>query len=399
MLKTTEKHMQVFKKSISASKNTDNTNDTALNASKRSFLLQTGGILGGLTAASASTAFASPAIISGKERIHWRVTSSFPKNLDTIFAVAQDFSDYVKEMTDGKFVIEVFPAGELAPGLGALDVTSRGVTEACHTSSYYYVGKNDAFALGSCIPFGMNMRQQLGWMLESGGGEALQKELYDSYNVHAIVLGNTGAQMGGWLRKEINTPEDVRGLKIRIGGLAGRIFAKLGASPQQIPASDIYPALEKGVIDAAEWVGPYDDFKLGFHKIVKYYYYPGWWEGGPCLHLFVNKKYWNALPKSYQAIVNAAAARATMRMIAKYDRLNPEALRRLASQGAILKRYPDALLEAFRKSALEIYEQLCEENPVFKSLYAKHEEYRKETALWLRYTDAHFDNFMLFQNG
>ncbi|MEM6603319.1 MAG: TRAP transporter substrate-binding protein DctP [Pseudomonadota bacterium] len=348
-----------------------------------------------LPAAAYAENISSPYIqTSAGKTVKWTVTSSFPKSLDTLYGGAEYVARQVAAMTDNKFQISVFAAGELAPALGALDITSNGTVDACHTTSYYYVGKNPAFAIGSCLPFGMNARQQIGWMTAGNGLETMQS-LYDDYNIVGFPAGNTGAQMGGWLRKELNTIEDVKGLKIRIGGLAGEVFQKIGAIPQQIAGSDIYPALEKGVIDAAEWVGPYDDEKLGFHKIVPYYYYPGWWEGGPNIHFFVNKTVWEELPKDYQHIFKSACTGATLDMLTKYDALNGDALRRIAATGTKIKKYPENLLKSFYNVAFGLYEELSLNNDIFAAIYKEHEAFRKKTMLSYRFSDAHFDHFMI----
>ncbi len=239
-------------------------------------------------AAGAAATIAAPAIAQSLPTVKWRLTSSFPKSLDTIFGGADTLANRVRALTGGKFDIRVFPGGEIVPGLQALDAVQQGTVECCHTCSYYYVGKDKTFGFGTAVPFGMNARQMNAWIYY-GGGQKLLDEFYSNYNVISFAGGNTGVQMGGWFRKEVKTLEDVKGLKIRIAGLGGNVYAALGAVPQQIAGGDIYPALEKGTIDAAEWVGPYDDEKLGFYKVAKNYYYPGWWEPGPVIHFFVNK--------------------------------------------------------------------------------------------------------------
>ncbi|MFM2421877.1 MAG: hypothetical protein RL291_407, partial [Pseudomonadota bacterium] len=274
---------------------------------------------------AATTTVAAPAIAQGTPDINWRLASSFPKSLDTIFGAGEIFAKAVSDMTDGKFKIQVFAGGEIVPALQVADAVTNGTVEMGHTASYYYWGKDPAFAFGTAVPFGLNQRQQNAWNYDGGGIDLLNK-FYEKHKIFALPAGNTGAQMGGWYRKEINTPEDIKGLKIRIGGFGGRVMAKVGAVPQQIAGGDIYPALEKGTIDAAEWVGPYDDGKLGFQKVARFYYYPGWWEGGAMLHNFINIEKWNALPKTYQGIVRAASAVANERMMSKYDVGNPPAL-------------------------------------------------------------------------
>src|SRR5919109_3862572 len=276
----------------------------------------------------AAAAIAKPAIAQSMPELKWRLTSSFPKSLDTIYGASEIFARAVAEATDNKFQIQVFAAGELVPGLQAADAVTNGTVEMCQTASYYYVGKDPTFAFGTAIPFGFNQRMIDAWMF-FGGGLELMNDFYKKYNLIGFPAGNTGAQMGGWFRKEIKEVSDLNGLKFRIGGFAGRVLAKLGVVAQQIAGGDIYPALEKGTIDAAEWVGPYDDEKLGFHKVAQYYYYPGWWEGGPMLHNFVNLGKWNELPRSYQSIIRSASHVANTWMQAKYDAGNPAALKRL----------------------------------------------------------------------
>src|ERR1041384_6422232 len=242
----------------------------------------------------AATAIASPAIAQSSPETKWRLTSSFPKSLDTIYGASEVFAKAVAEATDNKFQISVFAAGETAPGLQAADAVTNGTVELCHTASYYYVGKDPTFALPCAVPFGLNARMQNAWMYFAGG-LALCNEFYKKYNIYSLPCGNTGCQMGGWFRKEIKEPGDFNGLKFRIGGYAGRVLQKLGCVPQQIAGGEIYPALEKSTIDAAEWVGPYDDEKLGLSKVAPYYYYPGFWEVSAQLSMLVNSKTWQSL--------------------------------------------------------------------------------------------------------
>src|SRR2546423_1770925 len=277
--------------------------------------------------AAATAAVASPAIAQSSPEIKWRLTSSFPKSLDTIYGGAEQLSKYVAEMTDNKFQIQVLAAGEVVPGLQALDATSNGTVEMCHTACYYYVGKDPTFAIYASVPFGLNARQQNSWWYQ-GGGMELGNEFFKKSGVIGFHAGNTGAQMGGWFRKEIKAASDLSGLKFRIGGIAGQVLQKLGVVPQQIAGGEIYPALEKGTIDAAEWVGPYDDEKLGFYKVAKFYYYPGWWEGQAQLSAYINAGQWQNLPKNYQAVLASACAEAESLMIRKYDAENVSALRR-----------------------------------------------------------------------
>src|SRR4030088_573081 len=273
---------------------------------RRKFLRSAG--MGGGAAVAVRT-FAAPSIAQTMPELKWRLASSFPKSLDTLYGAGEMLVKYVAEMTDNKFQIRIFAAGEIVPGLQVLDAVQNGTVEMGHSAGTYYVGKDPTFAIDTALPFGTNARQQEAW-IRWGGGRELLLDLYKDYNIYNLPCGNTGAQMGGWFRKEIKGVEDLKGLKFRIAGIAGQVCNKLGAVAQQIAGGDIYPALEKGTIDAAEWVGPYDDQKLGFNKIAPYYYYPGWWEGGPQPSAYVNLSKWNELPKAYKTIIDIACARA-----------------------------------------------------------------------------------------
>ncbi|MEW6122745.1 MAG: TRAP transporter substrate-binding protein [Pseudomonadota bacterium] len=343
---------------------------------------------------AASTAVAMPAIAQSAPEVKWRCTSSFPKSLDTIYGAAELMAKTVSEATDGKFQIQVFAAGEIVPGLQALDATQNGTVEMSHSASYYYVGKDPTFAFGSAFPFGLNARQINAWFYH-GGGLQLLNEFYKKYNVYMLPGGNTGGQMGGWFRKEIKTVQDLQGLKMRIAGLAGQILSKLGVVPQQLAGGDIYPALEKGTIDAAEWVGPYDDEKLGLQKVAPYYYYPGWWEGCASLTFFYNLGKWNELPKNYQAILTSAAAQANQDMLANYDTKNPKAVQSLVKSGTLLRRYPNEVMDAAYKVAHELYEELSQKNPDFKKVYEASKAFRNEEYLWWQIVEYTYDDYMV----
>ncbi|MGY4625280.1 TRAP transporter substrate-binding protein [Bradyrhizobium sp. USDA 4486] len=344
--------------------------------------------------AAATAAVASPAIAQSSPEIKWRMTSSFPKSLDTIYGGGEQVAKYVAEMTDNKFQIQVFAAGEIVPGLQALDATSNGTVEMCHTVSYYYVGKDPTWAIYASVPFGLNARQQNSWWYQ-GGGEQLGNEFFKKSNVIGQPCGNTGTQMGGWFRKEIKTVADLSGLKMRIGGIAGQVLQKVGVVPQQLAGGDIYPALEKGTIDAAEWVGPYDDEKLGFAKVAKYYYYPGFWEGGPTVHAFTNLDKWNSLPKSYQAILTNAMANANSWMAARYDMQNPAALKRLVAGGTQLRPFTNEVLEACLKATNELWAEISAKNPDFKKSIDAMQAYRSDEYLWWQVAEYTYDSFMI----
>ncbi|GIK81764.1 MAG: TRAP transporter substrate-binding protein DctP [Pseudorhodoplanes sp.] len=342
----------------------------------------------------AATAVAKPAIAQSMPELKWRLTSSFPKSLDTIYGAAEVFTKAVAEATDNKFQIQSFAAGEIVPGLQAADAVTNGTVEMCHTASYYYFGKEPTFAFGTAVPFGLNSRQQNAWQFHHGGME-LMNEFYKKFNIHAIPAGNTGCQMGGWYRKEIKTPDDLKGLKMRIGGFAGRVMSKLGVVPQQIAGGDIYPSLEKGTLDAAEWVGPYDDEKLGFQKVAQYYYYPGWWEGGAMLHNFINIEKWNSLPKSYQSLVRTASEMANTWMQAKYDAGNPAALKRLVAGGAQLRPFSQQVLDACYNAAIEVYKETSAASQDFKKVHDNIMAFRNDEYLWWQVAEYTYDTYLI----
>jgi TRAP-type mannitol/chloroaromatic compound transport system substrate-binding protein len=357
---------------------------------KRRTFLKSGAL--GLAAAPV----AAPAIAQTAPETKWRMTSSFPKSLDTIYGGAETFSKYVADATDQKFQIQVFAAGELAPGLEAANVVSNGSVECCHTASYYYWGKDPTFAFGTAVPFGLNTRMQNAWNYY-GGGMDLMNEFYATHSIYALPAGNTGAQMGGWFRKEIKTAADLAGVKMRIGGFGGKVISKLGVVPQQIAGGDIYPALEKGTVDAAEWVGPYDDEKLGFYKVAPYYYYPGWWEGGAMLHVMINQAKWEELPANYKAVVRAAAQATNCDMLAKYDQVNPLALKKLVAGGAKLRPFSPEILEACFNAAKDTYAEISATNAPFKKIHDAMMAFRADEYLWFQISEYTYDTFMMTQ--
>jgi TRAP-type mannitol/chloroaromatic compound transport system substrate-binding protein len=356
---------------------------------RRSFVRGAG--LAGVLAAGTA-----PAIVHAQAAIRWRLASSFPKSLDTIFGAADVFAKSVAAMSGGKFQISVHAGGELMPPFGVVDGVQGGTVEMAHTAPYYFFGKDPTFALDCAIPFGLNSRQMTAWMYE-GNGLKLTREYYAKYNIVNFPMGNTGAQMGGWYRKEIKSLADIKGLKMRIGGFGGAVLARIGGVPQNIPGGEIYQALEKGTIDAAEWVGPYDDQKLGFNKVAPNYYYPGWWEGGPQLTLYVNTKAYEGLSAEYKAIIETAASHAHVDMQARYDARNPVALKQLVGAGTKLFRFPKDVMEGAFKEALALYSELNASNPAWKKIYEDYAAFRRDANLWFRFTEAGFDDFMQAQ--
>ncbi|CAA9422771.1 MAG: TRAP transporter solute receptor, unknown substrate 6 [uncultured Ramlibacter sp.] len=355
----------------------------------RRSVIKSAGIAGVLAAGVAPAVHAQAAV-------RWRLASSFPKSLDTIYGAADTFAAKVKAMSGGKFEVSVHAAGELMPAFGVVDGVQNGTVEAAHTAPYYFFGKNEAFALGCAIPFGLNSRQMTAWMYE-GNGLKLMREFYAKYNMISFPGGNTGAQMGGWYRKEIKSLKDMKGLKMRIGGFGGKILERIGGVPQNIPGGEIYQSLEKGTIDAAEWVGPYDDQKLGFNKVAPFYYYPGWWEGGPQLDFFINQKAYDALSAENKAIVEAATSEAHVVMQARYDARNPTALKQLVGAGTKLRPFPNDVMAAAFKESMAVYSELNAKNPDWAKIYADYNKFRADQNLWFRFTEMGFDRFMQTQ--
>jgi len=354
---------------------------------RRSFIKHAG--LAGILAAGSAPAFAQ-----SQPEVKWRMAASWPKSLDTLFGGCEFIAKRVAASTNNKFQIQTFAGGEIVPAFGVVDAVQNGTVQCAHTAPYYFFGKDPTFAFGCAIPFGTNYRQQNAWMYH-GGGMELMREFYKDYNIINFPAGNTGTQMGGFFRKEIKTPADFKGLKMRIGGTGGLPLQKLGVIPQQIPGGDIYPALEKGTIDAAEWVGPYDDEKLGLYKVAKNYYYPGWWEGGPELDLYVNIKAFNDLPKDYQSILESACAEANSDMMAKYDALNPPALKRLIGAGVKLQAFSNEIMAACYKATVEVYDDIATKNAKFKKVYEPWKKFLFDEISWFQVAENRFDNFMI----
>jgi TRAP-type mannitol/chloroaromatic compound transport system substrate-binding protein len=349
--------------------------------------LQRAGIAGVLATGIAPAVHAQAAL-------RWRLASSFPKSLDTIFGSAETFSRTVKELSGGKFEVSVHAAGELVPAFGVVDSIQSGIIEMAQTAPYYFTGKNSIFALGCAVPFGLNARQMDAWM-EHGNGRKLMDAFYAQYNIKSASAGNTGTQMGGWYRKEIKTVANLKGLKMRMGGgLFGEAMQKLGVVAQNMPAGEVYQALEKGALDATEFVGPYDDEKLGFNRVAPFYYYPGWWEGGAELEFFINAKAYAALSAENKAIVDAATKVAARDMTAKYDALNPIALKRLVAAKTQLKAFSKEIMDAGFKASMEVFAAHEAKSPEFKKIHQDMRAFQRDQLLWARFSEFRFDSYM-----
>ena len=343
---------------------------------------------------AAAGAVAVPALAQALPTINWRLASSFPKSLDTIYGAAETFSKRVTSLTGGKFNIRVFAGGEIVPALQVVDAVQAGTVEMGHSASYYYFGKDPTFAFDCAVPFGLTSRQQTAWY-DHGGGKELTREFFKDYGIVNFLGGNTGTQMGGWFRKEIKTVKDLDGVKMRIGGFAGRVMQRLGVVPQQIAGGDIYPALEKGTIDAAEWVGPYDDEKLGFFKVAPHYYAPGWWEAGPQLSFYVASKEWEKLPKEYQSALECATYEAHVGMQAEYDARNPAALARLLKGGVKLHTFSKEIMDACFQAANDVMEEESAKNAKFKKVYEPWKRFRQDQNTWASVAEAPMQNYLI----
>lgn len=349
---------------------------------------------GGIFSACGGGGESSGPAIQTNPRVRWRLASSFPRSLDTIYGAAEVLSETLDAITEGRFTVRAYPAGELVPGLQVLDAVQQGTVQAGHTASYYFIGKNPALAFDTCVPFGLTVRQQNAWIYH-GGGLDLMRDLFADFNIINFPGGNTGVQMGGWFTRQISTVADLQGLKIRIPGLGGRVMDRLGATVQVIAGGEIYQALERGTIDAAEWAGPYDDEKLGFHQVADYYYYPGWWEPGPMLTFYVNSNAWNRLPKVYQEAFTAAAQVANQDMLADYDAKNPRAFARLISGGTRLRRFSDDIMGAARRESFELLEEEAAADPAYQNVYSSWKSFRDESLAWFGIAEQAFSKFVI----
>ncbi|CAN5253509.1 TRAP transporter substrate-binding protein DctP [soil metagenome] len=339
----------------------------------------------------AATTLAAPAIAQSDPVIKWRLTSSFPKSLDTLFGASQTIARITGEMTDGKFALQAFGAGEIVPGLQVLDAVANNTVECGHTYTGYYIGKNPSFIFDGSLPFGLTPRMQNAWML-FGDGRKLMDEVYDSFGVVALPAGQTGGQMFGWFRKELKTPKDLDGLKMRTAGFGGKVMAKLGVIAQQIAGGEIYPSLERGTIDACEWVGPYDDEKLGFNKVAKYYYTPGVMELEAVNQLMIGKAAWASLPPRYQSVLRYACNYSMTEMLASYDAKNAEAIARLVAAGTQLSVLPDEIIKALRVALETVLDEEAAQDAQFKKILTNWRAFRASQHRWSSIADTRAEN-------
>jgi TRAP-type mannitol/chloroaromatic compound transport system substrate-binding protein len=371
----------------------DQSNQAIVNSQERKAFMDRRSLIKNAGIAGVLAAGVAPAV-HAQAAVRWRLASSFPKSLDTIFGSAETFAKTVKALSGGKFEVSVHAAGELVPAFGVVDALQNGTIEMAQTAPYYFTGKDPIFAFGCAVPFGLTARQMDAWM-EHGNGRKLMDAFYGKYNIKSRSAGNTGTQMGGWYRKEIKTAADLKGLKMRLGGgLFGEAMQKLGVVAQNMPAGEVYQALEKGTLDATEFVGPYDDEKLGFNKVAPFYYYPGWWEGGAELEFFINTKAYAALTPEFKAIVDAATTVAAHNMTAKYDALNPIALKRLVNAKTQLKPFSKDIMDAGFKASMEVFAEHEAKSPEFKKIHQDMRAFQRDQLLWARYSEMRYDSYV-----
>jgi len=336
--------------------------------------------------------------VQPNKQVRWKLASSFSRSLDTIYGAAEVLAERLKTLTDGNFQLQPYPGGELVPSLEVLGSVQNGTVEMGHSASYYFIGKNPALAFDATVPFGLTARQYRAWIYY-GGGLELMRDVFSDFNILNLPGGNTGMQMGGWFNVEVNGLQDMNGLKMRIPGLGGSVMSEMGVNTQVLPSGEIYPSLERGAIDAAEWVGPYDDEKLGFHEVTQYYYYPGWWEPGPALTFYVNRDAYDDLPTQYQEALKTAAAEADLHMLAQYDHKNPEALDRLLDEGTTLRRFPDDVMSRARKVTQQLLEDNAKGNQQYRKIYESYKEARESAYRWFGTTEMAYADFAFPRMG
>jgi TRAP-type mannitol/chloroaromatic compound transport system substrate-binding protein len=315
------------------------------------------------------------------------MVTTWPPGFPVLGEGAEMFAKWVKELSDDRFHVQVYGGGELVPPLEAFDAVSQGTVEAGHGAAYYWAGKSSATQFFTSIPFGMNAQQMNAW-LYSGGGLRLWEEVYAHFDLIPFPAGNTGVQMGGWFNREINSVKDIKGLKMRIPGLGGKVIAKAGGAAVLSAGGEIYTNLERGVIDATEWVGPYHDYLMGFYKAAKYYYYPAWHEPGSVLEIFINKKAFEKLPEDLKKVIKASAAKSNVWMLSEFESKNNTYLQKLLKEEKVnLKRFPDEVLKTFKKYSKEVIEEVISKDPMSKKVFQSFSSFQKDISQWAKVSE------------
>jgi TRAP-type mannitol/chloroaromatic compound transport system substrate-binding protein len=340
----------------------------------------------------------APAVGQSAPEVRWRMTSSFPKSQETLFSTGQALCAYVAEATNNRFQIQGYAAGELATSRQALDVVASGAVECAHTPLSFHVAKDMTLALGTGLPFGLNARHQQSWWAH-GGGAKLVNDALKALGAYGIPAGTTGGQMGGWFKKEISSLDDFKGLRFRINGLGAPILGRLGAVPLEMPHADVVSALENNTIDGAEFLCPHDDERLGVVRVARYNYWPCWWESAGMVHLVVNLEKWKALPNHSRAVLARACDSTLIHMLGRYDAVNPPALKRLIAAGAVIRPFPQPVMEAFHRATGEHFAEVAAKDPQFKKASESAKAFRKDHLQWLQISEHAFDSFVLGSRG
>lgn len=329
-----------------------------------------------------------PAVISDK-KYEWKMVTAWPPHFPILGEGADRLAKIIESMSGGRLKIQVYGGGELVPPLEAFDAVGSGVAEMCHSASYYWAGKTPASQFFTSVPFGMNTQQTNAWFY-FGDGLKLWEKVYDSFNLLPMPAGNTGGQMGGWYNRKINSLADYKGLKMRQPGIGGNVITKAGAAAILSPGGELYTNLERGVIDAADWVGPYHDYLMGFHKIAKYYYYPGWQEPTGVVELIVNKSAFNNLPKDLQEIIRYAAKSYQSEMISEFENKNQEYLAKMKEEKVNILPLPDDVLTAFRKFSKEVIQEITDADKLSKEVYESYLKFQKNISTWTKIAEYNY---------
>jgi len=326
------------------------------------------------------------------EVFHWKMTTTWPPNFPVVGEVAEKYAEWVDQLSNGQIKIKVYGGGELVPPLEAFDAVSQGTIEMGCGAAYYWAGKTPAAPFFAAVPFGMNSQQLTSW-LEVGGGYELWKKVYAKFNLVPFMGGNTGVQMGGWFNREINSIEDFKGLKMRLPGIGGKVIEKAGGAPVLVAGSEIYTSLERGVIDATEWIGPYHDYKMGFHKIAKYYYTPGWHETGSQLEFFINKNLHDGLPSHLQGVLQAAAKRAQVWVLSEFDKQNGIYLDKLIHEENVeIRQFSEGTMNALRTYTKEVIQEMIGNDPLSREVYESYSKFQKRISKWSEITEKAYYN-------
>ncbi|MDX1455399.1 MAG: TRAP transporter substrate-binding protein [Gammaproteobacteria bacterium] len=363
---------------------------------RRDFIKRLGGLLGlgamagGVAACDQGSTGNAPATSNSSQRFKWKMVTTWPRNFPGLGTGAQRLADTITRMSGGQLTVKLYSAGEIVPALEAFDAVANGSAEMAHGAAYYWKGKAPSAQFFAAVPFGMNAQEMHAWLYH-GGGQELWKKAYAPFGILPFAAGNSGVQMGGWFNKEIHSPADLEGLKMRIPGLGGEILERAGGLPVTLPGGEIFTSLKTGVIDATEWVGPWNDLAFGLHEAAKYYYYPGWHEPGSVLECLVNEEAFAALPEHLQAVVELACQAVTTDMLAEYTAQNPAALKALVEEhGVILKPFPDSVMRRLRELSEELVAEMAAEDPLVAEVAESFRNFKAPVMAWHEISEEAF---------